>query len=87
MFGASNESSAIIVWSLVLFAFVIAGFLVVAWLKKRLKEPDQTPSAGFTLSDLREMHRSGQLSAEEFERARARMAAGLKKPDKPSTPS
>jgi hypothetical protein len=75
-----NALSSVFVWSLVLVAVVIGGFWLVSILKRRLKSGDDEPaSIGFTLSDLREMHRSGQLSDAEFERARTKMAASLKK--------
>jgi hypothetical protein len=75
-----NALSSVFVWSLVLVALVIGAFWLVSVLKRRLKASDHEPaSVGFTLSDLREMHRAGQLSDEEFERARTKMAASLKK--------
>src|SRR5687768_12053515 len=79
-----NALSSVFVWSLVLVAIVIGAFWLVSMLKRRLKVTDDEPaSLGFTLSDLREMHRAGQLSDEEFERARTKMAASLKKDLKP----
>jgi hypothetical protein len=44
-----------------------------------LHETDEPASLGFSLSDLRELHRSGKLSDEEFERARTKMAASMKR--------
>jgi hypothetical protein len=47
------------------------------------------PTIGFSLADLRELHRTGKISDQEFERARGKMAASLKhresteKPKKP----
>jgi uncharacterized membrane protein len=78
MIAAANDTKAIFVWSLVLLAVVIVGFGLVVWVKRRLKEPDEGPAIGFTLADLRELHRTGKISDEEFERARGKMAAMLK---------
>ena len=68
---AAQESSfsSVFVWSLVLVAAVIGGFWVVTWLKRWLKTDDEPVSIGFSLSDLRDLHRAGKLSDEEFERA------------------
>ena len=80
MIAAANDLTSVYVWSLVLVVAVIAGFVLVAWAKRRLKADDRpAASAGFTLADLREMHRSGQITAEEFERARTKLVAGLKR--------
>jgi uncharacterized membrane protein len=89
MIAAANDNRAIIVWSLVLLAVVIVGFVLVLWVKRRLQHQDMAPTLGFSLADLRELHRTGKISDEEFERARGKMAASLKqresteKPKKP----
>ena len=71
----------IIIWSLVLLGAVLVGFIAVAQLKKRLVQPDRHAAAGFTLADLRALHRSGKMTDEEFARAKEALIAGLKKPD------
>ncbi len=77
--AAENGFASVFVWSLVLVVFVLVGFFAVVWLKKRLKAPDDpAPSLGFSLSDLRALHKAGQLSDEEYERTRSRMTATLK---------
>ena len=87
--AAQNEYGKLFVWSLILVAVVVVGFIVVVWVKRRLQQPDSAPTLGFSLADLRELHRTGKISDEEFERARGRMAASLKqresteKPKKP----
>ena len=78
MIAAANDTKAIVVWSLVLLAVVIVGFVLAIWAKRRLREPDPEPTIGFSLADLRELHRTGKISDEEFERARGKMAASLK---------
>src|SRR5689334_6668908 len=70
---------SVIGWSLVLMMLVLLGFFIVIRVKKWLQEDDEPAAAGgFTLSDLRELHRAGQMSDEEFERAKAQMLAGAK---------
>lgn len=77
----------IMFWLGVLLVICIVGFVFVTWLKKRL-DAEEAESLGsvmdsFGLSDLRRLHREGQLSDEEFERAKHKMlvAAGAIEPD------
>ena len=66
-------------WLLVLLVLVIAGFIGISWLRKWMKE-DEVPSGGtgFGLGELRQMHARGELTTEEYERARAKMTASAK---------
>jgi hypothetical protein len=67
-------------WSLVLIALIVVAFLVVMRLRTWLQsdDGDAAPSIGFTLGDLRRLHKEGKMTDEEFERARAKMMAGAK---------
>jgi hypothetical protein len=69
----ASDYGTIILWSLLLIGLIVAGWLTVWQVKRRLQRPDVTAGAGFSLSDLRQLHRSGQMSDEEFERAKARV--------------
>jgi len=83
---AADESLFLV--SLLLIGLVMAGFWLVTWVKKKVKEPDETPAAAFSLADLRQLHRSGKLSDEEYERARSKMVEALKKvPEQPKKPA
>ena len=73
-----NDTRSIFVWSFVLLAAVVVGFVLVSWVRRQVKAPDEPASVGFTLGDLREMHRKGQMSDVEFERAKNRMLAMMK---------
>lgn len=87
--ASENSSYSVFVWSLVLVAAVIGGFWLVTMVKRWLTASgdEQPKSLGFSLSDLRELHRSGKLSDEEYERARTKMAASLKRDlNKPPRP-
>lgn len=71
-----DASSNVIIWSVVLVVILIVGFLAVTKAKKRLRDDDDTSpgvASGFTLSDLRQLRRAGQISEEEFERAKAKI--------------
>lgn len=61
---------SVLTWSVVLIGLVVAGFVGVALLKKRLIESSDGKSGGFTLSDLRALHRAGKMSDTEFEKAK-----------------
>jgi hypothetical protein len=84
----------ILIASLVLIALVVVGLLVVSQVKKRLtsEEAEKGQPGGFTLSDLRELHKSGQMSDEEFDRAKkqiidaAKRASAREAADKQSDP-
>jgi hypothetical protein len=87
--SATNIPLDKILWaSLGLVAFLIFGFLVVTQVKRRMNAGDSDPTAasGFTLSDLRELHESGQMSDEEFERAKGRVIAAARRATDRDTP-
>ena len=75
--SSADNSFSIIVVSIVLLIIVIALFVGVAWARKRLSPNEDFHAEGFTLADLRQMHKDGKLSDEEFERARAKMVEAL----------
>ena len=64
---------SIIKWSLLLVVLVVIGWVTVWQVRRRMTSPDESSGAGFTLSDLRQLHKSGQMSDEEFERAKAKV--------------
>src|SRR6478672_10864004 len=65
--------TSVIELSLAMVALVVAGWVTVWQVRRRLTSPDETSGAGFTLSDLRQLHKSGQMSDAEFERAKAKV--------------
>jgi hypothetical protein len=74
------SSSDIILWSLLLIGLIVAGWLTVWQVKRRLQKTDDLlGNAGFTLSDLRRLHKSGQMSDEEFEKAKARVVEAARR--------
>lgn len=76
---------------ILLLAGIIAGAAVVIavvafFIKRRLAAPTEV-GEGFTLSDLRRMHKDGALSEEEYEAARrAMIARGLSSMPDETTP-
>jgi hypothetical protein len=83
----TNVSVSIVVWCLTAVAAILIGFWLVMWLRKRLYQPDEPTPAGFSLADLRQLHREGKLTAEEYERAKAKMTASLMRQHEPKKPS
>lgn len=91
MFLLAQESSGaltrVLIWSLALIVVVIIGFVIVSWIRNRVTGTDTGPVAGFTLSDLRRLHKSGQMTDEEFERAKAKIIAVSQPTKKETAPS
>jgi uncharacterized membrane protein len=82
----AQDIGHILLWCLVLLVLVVAGFLVSSWARSRLRSKDEPQGTGFSLEELRRLHRNGQLSSEEYERARARLVAGLTQDQRPKKP-
>ena len=72
---AESSTASVFIWSFILIILIVISAAGVMRLRRWMKEDDDTPSGriGFTLSDLRQLHKQGQMTDEEFERARAKM--------------
>jgi hypothetical protein len=78
LLGQSSDASAsVYVWAIVLIGVVAVLFGAIAWARKRLSPNEEFHGEGFTLSDLRRMHKEGKLSDDEFERAKAKMVEAM----------
>ena len=78
--GQGDPFLEIAPWLAALVVLVIIGAVVITWLRRRLYPRDRDASgnrSGFTLHELRELHRNGELSDEEFEHARSAMLASF----------
>jgi hypothetical protein len=81
--GAASPDSLlaeVLPWVLVLIAFVVVASVIIMWLHRRIRSDQPSASGGFTLHDLRQMHARGELSDEEFQRARESVIAGVRGP-------
>jgi hypothetical protein len=78
---AEADVAAAMFWSLVTLGLLIVGMMAAVRLRRKLKQEDvtATPVAGFTLSDLRQMHRAGQITDAEFERAKEKVVLAAQK--------
>ena len=77
-FPLAQDSGAggAILWSVVVIALCVGAFWLVSVVRKRFKEDAEItagPATGFTLSDLRQLHKSGQMTDAEFERAKEKI--------------
>ena len=72
------DAVRVVGWSLVLIALLLIGFYAVTRLRHWMREDEPAVGIGFTLSDLRQLHREGKMTDEEFERAKAKIVAGAK---------
>ena len=73
-----TPAGTVFFWCVVLLAAAAMGIAFAVIRKLLLKEEEPAVSAGFSLSDLREMHAQGQLSDEEFDHAKRRMLANTR---------
>ena len=71
--------STTIFWCSVILAVSVVGFLGIM-VFKRIWRRNEAPSesAGFSLSDLREMRDRGEITPEEYEQTRANVIAKVK---------
>ena len=80
----------VVPWLAALLALVVVGAVLIAWLRRLSRGGNGSGEEGFSLHQLREMHASGLLSDEEFERARAEVIGRLRPttdPDGSGSPS
>jgi hypothetical protein len=72
---------------ILLLAFAIVGSVLILALRRKLKEPTSATIA-FTLGDLRKLRDQGDISAEEYDRAKDSIIQSVKKttPDSQSKP-
>lgn len=78
----ANALPRVFIAALALIVVVIAGFVLASWVRNRLTSNENAPTVGFTLSDLRKLHESGQMTDAEYERARDQIIAVTKAPKK-----
>ena len=76
----------ILLWAGVGFVLILVlGLLVLLALRLMNRPPAQGPPLGFSLAELKQMHTRGQLTDEEFARARAailsRTRADIQEPE------
>jgi uncharacterized membrane protein len=81
LLGQESDTGSVLFWAFVLILLIVLGFLAAISLRKWLSKVEEEPEnpMGFTLGDLRVMHQKGQITTEEFEKARTQMIAATKR--------
>ena len=69
---------SVMFWCALTLVAAVAAFFVYRRFKNWMSEAADPTPAGFSFSDLREMRRQGQISEEEFEKARSKLFASAK---------
>ncbi len=70
---------SIFLWCGVLIIALLVFYAGYTQYKRWMNSTGETGHAGFSLSDLRELHRQGKMSDEEFEKTRTKMLGLAKK--------
>ena len=76
--GILGQVGGVLFWSLVIVALVVTGFVVVSWVKRWASDAEEVPAGGFTLGELRRLHQEGQMSDEEYEKAKGMIVEAAK---------
>ncbi len=86
--AAEEGMAGVFFWALLLAGLVVVLFVAVSAFKRWMhrQEMDQGPAGGFTLSDLRRLHREGKMSDAEFEATRRRIVAAAQAASARSAP-
>ena len=77
---SSRLFAEVLPWLLLLLGVIIVGGVIIFLARRYVHSSSAGQAGGFTLHDLRELHDAGELSDEEFERAKAQMIGRLKSP-------
>lgn len=82
---AEARIAELMIWLTVAIVLLVLGLIWATRLKRRMNQADEpAPVMGFTLSDLRQLHRAGQLTDAEFARAKDKIVeAARKEPERP----
>jgi hypothetical protein len=73
-----EQYRGILWWAVgIIILMIVIAAPVILWMRRRLAPGEESRGPGFTLADLREMHKKGQMSDEEFERAKSKLLAAL----------
>ncbi len=69
----------VFVWSAVLIAAAMAAFVGYSYLRRWMRSSDAAPARGFTLADLRDLHRQGKMTDAEYGAARDQIVGAAKR--------
>lgn len=69
----SQLFTQVLPWLIVLMVGVIVGGVAIMLVRRQFNSGSRKPAGGFTLQDLRDLHARGELTDEEFQRAKTLM--------------
>jgi hypothetical protein len=78
---AQDDSGSVIsvmMWSAATLVVIILCFVGYSHLKRWMQQPEEAGALGFGFSDLRELHRQGKITDQEYETARQKMLGAAK---------
>src|SRR4051812_36529611 len=75
---ADSSIAGVFGWSLALIVLVGIAFFAIIRIRAWMRDDDMPASVGFSLTDLRQLHREGKMTDAEFEKARNLMVAHAK---------
>ena len=84
--AAGDVFSEVLPWLVVLVILVLVGGIVISAIRKSIRSDEGDAAHGFTLHDLRRMHAAGDLSDEQFERAKAKLIRAVRSSTSENTP-
>jgi len=76
-----SSLQGVFVWSGVVIAVTLLAFAGASYVRRWMRSADEPAGdgRGFTLSDLRELHRQGKMSDAEYEATRAQLVGAAKR--------
>ena len=75
---ADRGAGGALMWSFILIAIILVLFGTIVLYRRWMNADETTSAAGFTLSDLRRLHKEGKMTDAEFESAKAILIGSLK---------
>jgi hypothetical protein len=75
---ADQGTGGALLWSIVLIVAILLLFGGIVLYRKWMNADDTTTGEGFTLGDLRRLHKEGKMTDGEFESAKAILIGSLK---------
>lgn len=73
------EVVSILFWCAIIIALIFVSFIGYRMLRRWMADDEPAPAIGFTLGDLRQLHKEGKMTDAEYDRARGKMVAAAKK--------
>ena len=58
--------AALVFWSIGLILLLVVTGVLIGWVRRRMSAAEQAPETGFTLGQLRDLHRQGKMTDAEL---------------------